>query len=169
MMQPRRGRLVLQNGQSFPGYSFGFEGSTAGEVVFSTGLVGYPEALTDPSYRGQILSFTYPAIGNYGVPDTRARDQHGLLKHVESDRIQVSGLIVQDYCSQPSHWQCVKSLSQWLKEDKVPALYGIDTRMITRMVRDQGTVLGKIQFEDQPVDFEDPSHRNLTAEVSTKV
>ncbi|XP_076451011.1 carbamoyl-phosphate synthase [ammonia], mitochondrial-like [Babylonia areolata] len=166
--RPRRARLVLGNGQSFHGYSFGYEGSSAGEVVFNTGLVGYPEALTDPSYRGQILNFTYPIIGNYGVPDTKAKDEHGLLTYVESDRIHVSGLIVQDYCSQPSHWNSVKTLSQWLKEDKVPALYGIDTRMITKMVRDQGTVLGKIEFEDQPVEFEDPNLRNLIAEVSTK-
>ena len=83
--------------------------------------------------------------------------------------VQVSGLIVQDYCSQPSHWNSVKSLSQWLKEDKVPALYGIDTRMITKMVRDQGTVLGKIEFDEQPVQFEDPNLRNLMAEISTKV
>ncbi|PVD34846.1 hypothetical protein C0Q70_06125 [Pomacea canaliculata] len=165
--QSRRAQLVLQNGKSFPGYSFGYEGPTAGEVVFNTGLVGYPEALTDPSYRGQILNFTYPIIGSYGVPDTTAVDEYGLLRYVESDKIQVAGLLVQDYCAEPSHWNSVKSLSQWLKEDKVPALYGIDTRMITKMVRDQGTVLGKIEFDDH-IEFDDPNVRNLMAEVSTK-
>lgn len=159
---------MLKNGQSFPGYSFGYERSSAGEVVFNTGLVGYPEALTDPSYKGQILNFTFPIIGNYGVPDTKAVDEYGLLRHVESEKIQVSGLIVQDYCAQPSHWNSVKSLSQWLQEDKIPALFGIDTRMITKMVRDQGTVLGKIEFDDQPIEFDDPNLRNLMAEVSTK-
>lgn len=166
--RPRRAKLVLQGGNSFTGYSFGYEGSSAGEVVFNTGLVGYPEALTDPSYRGQILNFTYPIIGNYGVPDTTVTDEFGLLRNVESGKIQVSGLIVQDYCSQPSHWNSVKSLSDWLKEDKVPALYGIDTRLITKLVRDQGTVLGKIQFEGQPIEFEDPNLRNLIADASTK-
>ncbi|KAK7113318.1 hypothetical protein V1264_012626 [Littorina saxatilis] len=166
--RPRRARLVLQDGHSFPGYSFGYEGSSAGEVVFNTGLVGYPEALTDPSYRGQILNFTYPIIGSYGVPDTTATDEFGLLRYVESERIHVSGLIVQDYCSQPSHWNSVKSLSEWLKADQVPALYGIDTRMITKMIRDQGTVLGKIEFDDQPIQFEDPNLRNLMAEISTQ-
>ncbi|KAK7507745.1 hypothetical protein BaRGS_00000710 [Batillaria attramentaria] len=160
--------LIERNGQSFPGYSFGYEGSSAGEVVFNTGLVGYPEALTDPSYRGQILNLTYPIIGSYGVPNTKAVDEYGLLRYVESDRIHVAGLIVQDYCSQPSHWNSVKTLSEWLQEDQIPALYGIDTRMITKMVRDQGTVLGKIEFDDQPIEFDDPNRRNLMAEISTK-
>ncbi|GAB1603066.1 carbamoyl-phosphate synthase [ammonia], mitochondrial-like [Argonauta hians] len=165
--RPRKAHLVLQDGSHFQGYSFGHESSCSGEVVFNTGLVGYPETLTDPSYRGQILTLTYPIVGNYGVPDTNAKDEHGLMLNVESDRIHVSGLIVQDYSHQHSHWNSVKSLSQWLKEDKIPALYGIDTRMITKKVRDMGTILGKIEYEDQPVDFINPNTRNLMAEIST--
>ena len=160
--------LVLQNGTTLKGYSFGEPKSTSGEVVFNTGLVGYPEALTDPSYRGQILALTYPIIGNYGVPDTAAIDEYGLLKHVESEKIHVSALLVQDYTDGYSHWNAVKSLSEWLKEEKVPALYGIDTRMLTKIVRDSNTTLGKIVFEGDPIEFDDPNQRNLMAEVSTK-
>ncbi|GFO26739.1 carbamoyl-phosphate synthase [ammonia], mitochondrial-like [Plakobranchus ocellatus] len=165
--KPRKAQLVLQNGKRFKGISFGKPTSCAGELVFNTGLVGYPEALTDPSYRGQILNLTYPIIGSYGVPDTQAKDEYGLLKNVESDRIQVAGLIVQDYCDKPSHWDSVKSLGTWLQEDGIPALYGIDTRMITKIIRDKGTVLGKIEVDDQPISFEDPNLRNLIKEVST--
>ncbi|XP_041374457.1 carbamoyl-phosphate synthase [ammonia], mitochondrial-like [Gigantopelta aegis] len=166
--QPRKADLVLQDGSRFQGYSFGSENSKSGEVVFNTGLVGYPEALTDPSYRGQILTLTYPIIGNYGVPDTNALDEYGLRKYVESDRIHVTGLIVQDYTHNYSHWKAVKSLSEWLKEEGIPALYGIDTRLITKRVRDQGTILGKIEFENDAVEFDDPNLRNLMAEISTK-
>ncbi|ESP03191.1 hypothetical protein LOTGIDRAFT_137874, partial [Lottia gigantea] len=167
-LQPRKAHLVLEDGHHFEGYSFGKEVSSAGEVVFNTGLVGYPEALTDPSYRGQILTLTYPIIGNYGVPDTNKVDEFGLRSYVESDKIQVSGLIVQDYTTEHSHWNSVQSLSQWLMNDGVPALFGIDTRMITKMVRDKGTVLGKIEYDDQPIPFDDPNIRNLIEEVSTK-
>ncbi|CAL1529066.1 unnamed protein product [Lymnaea stagnalis] len=166
--KPRRAHLILKNGKRLPGISFGKPVSAAGEIVFNTGLVGYPEALTDPSYKGQILTLTYPIIGSYGVPDTKAKDEFGLLKNVESDKIQVSGLIVQDYCHKPSHWNSVKTLSQWLKEDNIPALYGLDTRMITKMIRDQGTLLGKIEFENNPIAFDDPNLRNLIKEVSCK-
>ncbi|XP_058643579.1 carbamoyl-phosphate synthase [ammonia], mitochondrial isoform X2 [Onychostoma macrolepis] len=150
------------------GYSFGHDHSAAGELVFNTGLVGYPEALTDPSYRGQILTLTYPIVGNYGVPNTQQLDEQGLKKNVESDRIQVSGLLVQDYSFEYSHWNSVKSLGQWLQEEKVPALFGIDTRMLTKIIRDKGTVLGKIEFDGRSVEITDPNQRNLVAEVSTK-
>jgi len=158
--------LVLDDGTRLPGYSFGKEVSSTGEVVFNTGLVGYPEALTDPSYRGQILTLTYPLIGNYGVPDTKLRDEYGLLKYCESSKIQTSGLLVQNYTDKWSHWNSIKSLSEWLIEDNIPALYGIDTRLLTKLVREKGTVLGKIEFEGQPVEFSDPNQRNLIAEVS---
>uniref|UniRef100_A0A673B5L5 Carbamoyl-phosphate synthase [ammonia], mitochondrial n=1 Tax=Sphaeramia orbicularis TaxID=375764 RepID=A0A673B5L5_9TELE len=128
----------------------------------------YPEALTDPSYKGQILTLTYPIVGNYGVPNTQELDELGLRKHVESDRIQVSGLLVQDYSHEYSHWNSVKSLGQWLQEEKVPALFGIDTRMLTKVIRDKGTVLGKIEFDGKPVEITDPNQKNLVAEVSTK-
>ncbi|KAK3747312.1 hypothetical protein QZH41_016939, partial [Actinostola sp. cb2023] len=160
--------LELQGGKKLSGYSFGHESSSTGELVFNTGLVGYPEALTDPSYRGQILVLTFPIIGNYGVPDTKELDAFGLLKNLESSKIQVAGLIVQDYTHGYSHWKAVKSLSQWLKEDKIPALYGIDTRMLTKRIREQSNQLAKIEFQDQPIEIEDPNVRNLVAEVSTK-
>ncbi|KAG1937652.1 carbamoyl-phosphate synthase [ammonia], mitochondrial [Pimephales promelas] len=157
-----------EDGTKIKGFSFGHDQSAAGELVFNTGLVGYPEALTDPSYRGQILTLTYPIVGNYGVPNTQELDELGLKKNVESDRIQVSGLLVQDYSHEYSHWNSVKSLAQWLQEEKVPALFGIDTRMLTKIIRDKGTVLGKIEFDGQQVEITDPNQRNLVAEVSTK-
>lgn len=161
--------MILKNGKTLSGYSFGSPNSKAGEVVFNTGLVGYTEALTDPSYSGQILTLTYPIIGNYGVPSTTARDEYGLLKNVESHKIHVSGLIVQNYTHKYSHWNAVKSLSKWLIEEDVPALYGIDTRHLTKMIREQGAILGKIEFDDKPVSFDDPNLRNLIGEVSLKV
>ncbi|NXI78856.1 CPSM synthase, partial [Rhipidura dahli] len=150
------------------GYSFGYPSSTAGEVVFNTGLSGYTEALTDPSYKGQILSLANPLVGNGGVPDTAALDEMGLRRFLESDGIKVSGLLVLDYSNEYSHWQATRSLGEWLQEEQVPALYGIDTRMLSRLIRDKGTVLGKIEFEGQPVEFADPNKQNLIAEVSTK-
>ncbi|XP_071791586.1 carbamoyl-phosphate synthase [ammonia], mitochondrial-like [Asterias amurensis] len=165
--KPRAAYLVLNDGSKFKGYSFGHETSVSGEMVFNTGLVGYPESMTDPSYRGQILTLTYPLVGNYGVPDTDIEDANGLRLFAESEKIQVTGLLVQDYSKRPSHWASVKSLSQWLKQEGVPALYGIDTRMLTKKIRDEGTILGKIEFDDQPIEFVDPNLRNLMAEVST--
>ncbi|KAG5851724.1 hypothetical protein ANANG_G00054790 [Anguilla anguilla] len=131
--------LILEDGTRMKGLSFGHGRSVSGELVFNTGLVGYPEALTDPSYRGQILTLTYPIVGNYGVPNTQELDELGLRKHVESDRIQVSGLLVQDYSHEYSHWNSVKSLAQWLQEEEVPALYGVDTRMLTKIIRDKSS------------------------------
>ncbi|NXQ13915.1 CPSM synthase, partial [Peucedramus taeniatus] len=150
------------------GYSFGYPSSTAGEVVFNTGLSGYTEALTDPSYKGQILTLANPIVGNGGVPDTAALDEMGLRRFLESDGIKVSGLLVLDYSNEYSHWQATRSLGEWLQEEQVPALYGIDTRMLSKLIRDKGTVLGKIEFEGQPVEFVDPNKQNLIAEVSTK-
>ncbi|KAL9848582.1 carbamoyl-phosphate synthase [ammonia], mitochondrial [Geothlypis trichas] len=160
--------LVLEDGMKMKGYSFGYPSSTAGEVVFNTGLSGYTEALTDPSYKGQILTLANPIVGNGGVPDTAALDEMGLRRFLESDGIKVSGLLVQDYSNEYSHWQATRSLGEWLQEEQVPALYGIDTRMLSKLIRDKGTVLGKIEFEGQPVEFVDPNKQNLIAEVSTK-
>uniref|UniRef100_UPI00193A6D74 carbamoyl-phosphate synthase [ammonia], mitochondrial-like n=1 Tax=Styela clava TaxID=7725 RepID=UPI00193A6D74 len=159
-------RLVLENGETFKGWSFGAENSKSGEIVFNTGLVGYPENLTDPSYAGQILNLTYPIIGNYGVPDTKARDKWGLLKNVESEKIHVSGLIVQDYSRHPSHWNMAKTLSDWLKEENVPALWGIDTRMLTKIIRDGGSMLAKIEFDGQTCDYFDPNYTNMQKGLS---
>ncbi|NXH03089.1 CPSM synthase, partial [Loxia leucoptera] len=128
----------------------------------------YTEALTDPSYKGQILTLANPIVGNAGVPDTAALDEMGLRRFLESDGIKVSALLVQDYSSEYSHWQATRSLGEWLQEEQVPALYGIDTRMLSKLIRDKGTVLGKIEFEGQPVEFVDPNKQNLIAEVSTK-
>ncbi|XP_065607249.1 carbamoyl-phosphate synthase [ammonia], mitochondrial [Cyrtonyx montezumae] len=160
--------LVLEDGTKMKGYSFGYPSSTAGEVVFNTGISGYTEALTDPSYKGQILTLANPIVGNGGVPDTAALDDIGLRRFMESDGIKVSGLLVLDYSHEYSHWQAVKSLGEWLQEEKVPALYGIDTRMLSKLIRDKGTILGKIEFEGQPTEFADPNKQNLIAEVSTK-
>src|SRR5581483_7245880 len=123
------------------------EGPIAGEVVFATGLVGYPEAITDPSFEGQLLVMTYPIVGSYGVPDK---------KFWESDRVHTAGLIVSNYIDTPSHWQSQMTLSQWLKEQKVPALEIKDTRIITQYLRDHGSQLGKIVF-DEDIPFYDPN------------
>lgn len=129
-------------------------------------MVGYPESLTDPSYRGQILVLTYPLIGNYGVPGNEKEDN--LLKYFESDKIQVQGLIISDYSENYSHWNAKKSLSEWLKEHNIPGLFGVDTRELTKKLREKGTMLGKIVFNDDEIHFEDPNKRNLVAEVSIK-
>ncbi|NXA60964.1 CPSM synthase, partial [Mohoua ochrocephala] len=148
-------------------FSFPFDSRP---MYFSSTLSSsrYTEALTDPSYKGQILSLANPLVGNGGVPDTAALDEMGLRRFLESDGIKVSGLLVLDYSNEYSHWQATRSLGEWLQEEQVPALYGIDTRMLSKLIRDKGTVLGKIEFEGQPVEFADPNKQNLIAEVSTK-
>jgi carbamoyl-phosphate synthase small subunit len=157
-------KLILEDGSIYSGYSFGAEKSTAGEVVFNTGMVGYPESMTDPSYKGQILTLTYPLIGNYGIPSNQT-DLFGILKFFESDKIQIQGLIVSEQCENYHHWNAVKSLSQWLKEHNIPGIYGIDTRALTKKLREEGTMLGKIVY-DEDIDFDDPNKRNLVKEVS---
>lgn len=160
-------KLVLQDGSEFPGYSFGCLKNSTGEVVFNTGMVGYPETMTDPSYRGQILVCTYPLIGNYGVPDDTR--ENNLLKHFESEEIHIRGLIVSDYSENYSHWNASRSLSDWMCEQDVPGIYGIDTRMLTRKLREKGTMLGRIVTEmGEEQDFEDPNQSNLVGEVSVK-
>jgi carbamoyl-phosphate synthase small subunit len=162
-----KAKLILEDETEFYGYSFGYEGNTNGEVVFNTGMVGYPETLTDPSYRGQILVCTYPLIGNYGVPSKGK--ENGLLKNFESDNIHIRALIVSDYSFDYSHWSAECSLSDWLIEEKIPGIYGIDTRMLTRKLRDKGTMLGKIVVdENENLGFEDPNKRDLVGEVSVK-
>ncbi len=158
--------LVLQDGSVFHGYSFGSKKAVTGEVVFNTGMVGYPESLTDPSYRGQILVLTYPLIGNYGVPGDEKEDN--VLKYFESDKIQVQGLIIADYSEAYSHWNAKKSLSEWMKECNVPGMYGIDTRKLTKKLREKGTLLGKIVYDKKNIPFEDPNKRNLVSEISIK-
>jgi carbamoyl-phosphate synthase small subunit len=127
-------------------------------------MVGYPESLTDPSYRGQILVLTYPLIGNYGIPENEKEDN--LLKYFESERIQVQGLIISDYSNYYSHWNAKKSLSEWMKENYIPGIYNVDTREITKKLRKKGTMIGKIIYGNEKVSLEDPNKRNLVAEVS---
>ena len=159
-------KLVLEDGSVFQGNFFGSEKTVNGEVVFNTGMLGYPESLTDPSYRGQILVLTYPLIGNYGIPAYDKED--GLFKYFESEKIQVQGLIVTDYSENYSHWNAKKSLSDWMVENNTPGIYGIDTRELTKKLRKKGSLLGKILYNDEKIHFEDPNKRNLVAEVSIK-
>ncbi|MEO0292940.1 MAG: glutamine-hydrolyzing carbamoyl-phosphate synthase small subunit [candidate division WOR-3 bacterium] len=162
----RIGKLILEDGSIFEGFSFGEEKNVSGEVVFNTGMVGYPETLTDPSYRGQILVLTYPLIGNYGVPGDERED--GLLKYFESEEIQVKGLVISDLSFDYSHWSARRSLMDWFKYSKIPGLYGIDTRMLTKRLREKGTMLGKIVFNNEDIEFDNPNERNLVSEVSVK-
>ena len=161
--------LKLENGMEFRGYSFGYAGPCDGEVVFSTAMVGYPESLTDPSYSGQILCVTYPLVGNYGVP-ADGEDEFGISRNFESDRIHVRGLLISDYSFEYSHWKAVKSLDQWLKEQKIPGIYGIDTRELTKILREHGSMLGIIVPDGFTRDFpiEDPNLVNQVAIVSCK-
>lgn len=156
-----KGYLILEDGTHLEGASFGAPTSTAGEVVFATGMVGYPESITDPSYRGQILIFTYPLIGNYGVTDN---------KYFESDSIHIKGLIVCNYIDNPSHHTSRKTLASWLKEEGIPGLEISDTRFLTKKLRTKGTMLGKILINPPAGGLEqyNPNIENLVAEVSTK-
>ncbi|MGE5383678.1 MAG: glutamine-hydrolyzing carbamoyl-phosphate synthase small subunit [Omnitrophica WOR_2 bacterium] len=158
-------KLVLEDGTEFIGKSFGFNKSVAGEVVFNTSMTGYPENLSDPSYTGQILVATYPLIGNYGVPEEVR--ENGLLKYFESDKIQITALIISDYSFSYSHWNSNKSLATWLKENKIPGIYGIDTRELTKIIREKGAMPGKVICNNTDVDFYDPNKDNLTGKVTT--
>ncbi len=157
-LKPVQGSLLLEDGTMFEGTSFGYERASAGEVVFSTGMVGYPESLTDPSFAGQILTLTYPIIGNYGIPDRSMW---------EDDKIHVSGLIISNYIDTPSHVQSTMNLGTWLREEKIPALEIKDTRLLTKHIRTHGTMLGKIVF-DEYIPFYDPYSDNLVAQISTE-
>lgn len=167
MRQTPTARLILQDGTEYVGKSFGYCGSTAGEVVFNTAMTGYPESLTDPSYEGQILVTTFPLQGNYGVP-AEGFDAEGISSNFEGDRIHCRALVVQDYSWENSHWQATRSLSQWLEAEKIPGIYDIDTRELTKHLRECGSMLGKIIVEGCPdVPFYDPNTENLVAKTST--
>ncbi|MFC1647809.1 glutamine-hydrolyzing carbamoyl-phosphate synthase small subunit [Patescibacteria group bacterium] len=160
--------LVLEDGTKIEGTSFGADVDCAGEVVFNTGMMGYPESFTDPSYTGQILTLTYPLIGNYGVPGDE-KDKFKIPKNFESSKIHIKGLIVSEHCEKPSHWNSVRTLAKWLKENKVPAISGIDTRALTQKLREKGTMLGKIMRDpDKNMEFYNPDLDNLVAKVSCK-
>lgn len=164
----KKTHLVLEDGTLFEGISFGAETESAGEVVFNTGMVGYPESLTDPSYEGQILTLTFPLIGNYGVPGDE-KDKFGIKKYFESGKIHIKGLVVSEYCEKPNHWNSKRTLDKWLKEYDVPGIAGIDTRVLTQKLREKGTMLGKIvKDKNSETDFYDPNKENLVAKVSIK-
>ena len=145
----REARLILNDGSVFTGWSFGAEAEVSGEVVFNTAMTGYPESLTDPSYAGQILVTTFPLIGNYGVPNTGNGD-NGLPLFMESDRIHVKALVVADYSDTYSHWNANESLASWLKRENVPAITGIDTRRLTKVLREHGVMMGRISLTPDP-------------------
>jgi len=170
--------LALEDGTIFRGKGFGFTGKTSGEVVFSTSMVGYPEALTDPSYRGQILTLTYPLIGNYGVPPYDL--DYKIPKYFESEKIQVQGLVIHELCHKPYHWASVRTLAKWLLDEEIPGIYGIDTRRLTKKLRTYGVMLGIIRvFEDESElesdsvlnevnKIPDPNLTDLVGQVSVK-
>ncbi|HKU49073.1 MAG TPA: glutamine-hydrolyzing carbamoyl-phosphate synthase small subunit [Nitrososphaera sp.] len=143
---------MLEDGTIFDGIGFGYPSEIAGEVVFNTGMVGYTETLTDPSYRGQILCLTYPLIGNYGVPSRDVKDEFGLPKFFESDKIQAKALVVHELSDTASHWSCIKTLDQWLYEERIPGIYGIDTRELTKKLRVRGVMMGAVVVSEKPVD-----------------
>ena len=141
--------LVLEDGTKFQGKSFGYDMPVAGEVVFNTAMMGYPESLTDPSYAGQLMVLTYPLVGNYGVPPFSVGTD-GIATFMESDRIYASAIIVSDYSEQYNHWNAVESLADWLKREHVPSITDIDTRELTKILREHGVMMGKIIFNDDP-------------------
>ena len=161
--------LILDDGSRFHGKSFGYEEPVAGEVVFNTAMMGYPESLTDPSYAGQLMALTYPLVGNYGVPPF-TMEPNGLATFMESDRIYASAIIVSDYSQEYSHWNAVESLADWLKREKVPGITGIDTRELTKTLREHGVMMGKIIFDDEPdrIPTAQYSGVNYVAQVSCK-
>ncbi|MEM2321459.1 MAG: glutamine-hydrolyzing carbamoyl-phosphate synthase small subunit [Candidatus Bathyarchaeia archaeon] len=178
-MRAGKAALVLEDGSFFIGRGFGAVKKVSGEVVFSTGMVGYPESLTDPSYLGQILVLTYPLVGNYGVPEYDY-DKFGIPISFESTGIKVRGLVIQELCLRPHHWASRKTLDEWLREEGVPGIYGIDTRCLTKKLRERGVMLGILEVcregEEPNIDrlleevkrVPDPNKTNLVGEVSVK-
>ena len=145
----RKVTLRLEDGTEFHGTSFGYEKPVAGEVVFNTAMMGYPESLTDPSYAGQLMTLTFPLVGNYGVPPFTF-EENGLPTFMESEKIHVRAIIVSDYSREFSHWNGVETLADWLKREQVPGITGIDTRQLTKVLREHGAMMGKILFDDMP-------------------
>ena len=161
--------LVLSDGTEFHGKSFGYDAPVAGEVVFNTAMMGYPESLTDPSYAGQMLTMTFPLVGNYGVPPFTI-EENRIPSFMESNKIYVSALIVSDYSEDYSHWNAVESLASWLKREHVPGITGIDTRELTKLLRENGVLMGKIIFDDEPENIPEAVYEgvNFVDMVSTK-
>ena len=161
--------LILDDGSRFHGKSFGYEKPVAGEVVFNTAMMGYPESLTDPSYAGQLMTLTYPLVGNYGVPPFTI-EPNGLSTFMESEKIHAEAIIVSDYSYEYSHWNAVESLADWLKREQVPGITGIDTRELTKVLREHGVMMGKIVFDDEPESVPDAVYSgvNYVDKVSCK-
>ena len=168
-MQARKEvQLILDDGSRFSGYSFGYDKPVAGEVVFNTAMTGYPESLTDPSYSGQMMVLTFPLVGNYGVP-RQTFEANGLSTFLESEKIHAEAIIVSDYSENYSHWNAVESLGEWLKKEKIAGITGIDTRALTKLLREKGSMKGKIVFENEnEIDFVDPNLINQVARVSCR-
>ena len=152
--------LVLEDGTKFYGKSFGYDAPVAGEVVFNTAMMGYPESLTDPSYAGQLMTLTYPLVGNYGVPPFSI-EENTLATFMESDKIYASAIIVAEYSEKYSHWNAVESLAEWLKREKVPGITGIDTRQLTKVLREHGVMMGKIIFDDEPDNIPEAAYEGI--------
>ncbi len=176
--EKKKATLVLEDGTIFTGIGFGAAVKKSGEVVFNTGMVGYPESLTDPSYKGQILTLTYPLVGNYGVPPNDL--SFGFPLYFESDRIQTSGLIIHELCTEPFHWASTRTLDRWLSDEGIPGISGIDTRRLTKKLRTHGVMLGILEVnepgEEPNLDallkdsqsIPDPNATDLAKEVCVK-
>jgi len=173
----KKGVLVLEDGSVFQGIGFGAETEISGEVVFNTSMMGYPELLTDPSYQEQIVVMTYPILGSYGIPPSSIRDRGGVPLHFESDSVKVKGFVVHSL-SRPSHWSNHKTLDEWLTEQGVPGIFGIDTRVLTQRLRNKGTMLGVLKVSNSPIDsqvvagqtssIQDPNKQDLVQRVSPR-
>ena len=160
--------LRLSDGSTFEGYSFGADVPVSGEVVFNTAMMGYPESLTDPSYAGQLMTLTYPLVGNYGVPEFSFRPD-GLATYMESDRIYVRAIICSEYSGEYSHWNGHETLADWLKRENVPGITGIDTRALTMLLRENGVMMGSIEIEGcAPAPQAHYEDVNFVAQVSCK-
>ena len=168
-MQQRNVTLILDDGSRFSGKSFGYEKPVAGEVVFNTAMTGYPESLTDPSYAGQLMTLTFPLVGNYGVPPFTI-EPNGLPTWMESGKIHAEAIIVADYSEEYSHWNAVESLADWLKREQVPGITGIDTRALTKKLREHGVMMGRIVFEEGSEELKAESYEevNYVDRVSCK-
>ncbi|MDH5432144.1 MAG: glutamine-hydrolyzing carbamoyl-phosphate synthase small subunit [Nitrosopumilus sp.] len=146
--------MIFNDGTVLDGQGFGYSTTVFGEIVFNTGMVGYTEALTDPSYNGQILTLTYPLVGNYGVPDPSVKDDNGIPKFFESDKIQIRGLVVHELSLTASHWNLTMTLDEWMNDEKVPGISGIDTRELTKKLRTGGVMMAALVVSDTEIDVE---------------
>lgn len=170
MQKEKKATLILDDGSVFQGISFGAEKDIAGEVVFNTAMTGYPESLTDPSYAGQLMVLTYPLVGNYGVPP-RTFNNEGIATFMESEKIHAEAIIVSDYSHEYSHWNATESLGSWLKEEGIPGITGIDTRALTKKLREHGVMMGRIVIGDADLnvaDFGQYDNVNYVDKVSCK-